>query len=70
MLVERALREWNDEQAADDFKYCRESPGLRVPVLLERVHADLAVRSNVRVKNLSEKVAFWRLSWKLGIDLE
>ena len=61
LLVERALRERNNEEALDDLEDVRQGPHLRVPVSLERVHADLArANCHIRVEDLRHKVTYSR----------
>ena len=57
LLVEGALGEGDDEEALDHLEDVVERPGRRVPVLLERVHADLALLGYVGMEDLGDEEA-------------
>lgn len=56
-LVEGALGEGDDEEALDDLEDVVERPGSRIPVLLQRVHADLALLGYVGMEDLCDEEA-------------
>ena len=60
LLVERAFGEGDDEEALDDLEDVVERPGRGVPVLLERVDADLAFFGDVGMEDLRYEEA-WRV---------
>lgn len=69
-LVQRTFWEWHNKQTADHVEDVGKSPVLRIPVLLQRVDADFAVRRHVRVENFSEEVALRWLSGKLSVYVQ
>ena len=52
VLVEGAFGEGDDEQAFDDLEDVVERPRSGVPILLQRVHANLAFFGDVGMENL------------------
>ena len=57
-LVQRTFGEWHNQQAFDNLENMGKRPRGGIPILLERVHANLTRRnSHVGVEYLSEKVA-------------
>eukprot|EP00968_Pinguiococcus_pyrenoidosus_P016842 scaffold1638_cov258-Pinguiococcus_pyrenoidosus.AAC.66 len=54
LVVQRAFREWHDQEAADDLE---DVPDRRrgLPVPLERVHADVPVRAHVRMEDAGQE---------------
>ena len=59
LVVEGAFGERYDEQTLDDLENVLYAPLPRVPVLLQSVHANLALIRHVRVENLGREEA-WR----------
>jgi len=55
LLVERTLGEGHDQQALNHLQDVVEGPGGRVPVLLQRVHADLALLGYVGMEDLRDE---------------
>mmetsp|Transcript_5554 Transcript_5554/g.9512 ORF Transcript_5554/g.9512 Transcript_5554/m.9512 type:complete len:224 (-) Transcript_5554:61-732(-) len=71
LLVEGALGEGDDEEALDGLEDVGERPLGGVPVLLERVHADVpGGLGDVGVEDLGQEVALRRLVGKLTVDDE
>lgn len=60
LLVERALGEGHYEETLDDLKDVVERPSGGVPILLERVDADLAFFGDVGMEDLRYEEAWSR----------
>lgn len=58
ILVQRALREWYDQQTFYHFKDVVEGPGCRVPVFFERVDTYLPFFGDVGMENFRDEVAW------------
>jgi hypothetical protein len=68
LFVECALWERNDQEALYYLEYVRQAPFLRVPVSLQRVHADVSRRlRHIWVKDFGQEIALRRLLRKLAI---
>lgn len=60
LLVQRTFWERVDQETVDDFKNVSDAPVAWVPVLLQGVHADLALLRDVRVEDLRHEVTLGR----------
>lgn len=65
-LVECAFGEGDDEQALDRLEDVVDGPGSGVPVLLERVDANLALFGDVGMEDLGDEVAWMERAVPLG----
>lgn len=70
LFVERTFGERVDEETVDDAEDVSDAPIHWIPVLLERVHADVSFVRDVRVEDLGEEVAFGRRLREVFGDLE
>ena len=66
LLVECTFREGHDQQALHRLQDVVDRPGSRVPVLLQRVNANLALFGDVGMEDLRDEVAWITPNVPLG----
>lgn len=55
-LIQRRLREWLDKEAPDHKQHMSDAK-IRLPVLLEHIHADVAFLCHIWMEDLCQKVS-------------